>query len=206
MSVRRVFAGFVVLAVALLAGCGEDAPRWPQLGGDDVILAFGDSLTRGTGAAAEASYPAVLAELSGHVVVNEGVPGEVSAAGLARLGGVLERVRPALVLLCHGGNDMLRKLGRDAARDNLVAMVALAHEHGARVLLLGVPAPGLWLSTAEFYRDVATATQTPLLDDALADILGQAALKSDPVHPNAAGYRELATRVAARLRELGALP
>ncbi|MGE0485355.1 MAG: GDSL-type esterase/lipase family protein [Gammaproteobacteria bacterium] len=206
MIARHVLLRLALLPVLFLAGCADDTPHWPPLAADDVILAFGDSLTRGTGAAADASYPVVLAELSGHAVVNEGVPGELSAAGLARLGGVLERVRPALVVLCHGGNDMLRKLSQDAARDNLAAMIALAREHGARVLLLGVPAPGLWLSTAEFYREVATSTRTPLLDDALADILGQAALKADPVHPNAAGYHELAGRIAARLRELGALP
>ncbi|MCB1747897.1 MAG: arylesterase [Gammaproteobacteria bacterium] len=200
---RVVLVAWGLLA---LAACSDDEPAWPPLAADAVILAYGDSLTHGTGAAADASYPAVLAAISGHRVVNAGVPGEVSAAGLARLGGVLERVRPALVILCHGGNDMLRKLNREAAAANLEAMIALARQHGARVLLLGVPAPGLLLSTAGFYHEVAAHTGAPLLDEALADILGQAALKADPVHPNAAGYRELADRIAARLRRLGALP
>ncbi len=191
--------------LALLVACGDDGPGLPPLAADAVILAFGDSLTRGTGARPEQSYPAVLAELSGRKVVNAGIPGEVSADGLARLGEVLDRVAPQLLILCHGGNDMLRKKNLAQTRSNLEAMIAQARARGVAVLLLGVPRPGIWLSTAELYADAAGATATPLEADAIASILGDAALKADPIHPNAAGYRRLAGAVHARLVELGAL-
>lgn len=190
---------------SLLGACGAPEPGLPALANDAVILAFGDSLTRGTGAPAGLGYPEVLAEIGGREVINAGVPGELSSAGLGRLAALLDRTQPTLLLLCHGGNDLLRKLDPGRLRDNLEAMIALARERGIAVLLIGVPRPGLLLNTAEVYREVAAATSTPLEQDALAEILGDAASKSDAVHPNAAGYRRLAERIRQRLVELGAL-
>jgi len=68
---------------------------------DATILCFGDSLTHGNGADPDEAYPAVLAELIGRTVINGGVPGEVTAAGVARLPGLLDEYHPALVVLLH---------------------------------------------------------------------------------------------------------
>ena len=100
---------------------------------------------------------------------------------------------------------MLRKKNLDVARDNIARMIGMARERGIPVVLLGVPTPGIFLSTAEFHLEVAEQTSTPILADAFATILSDAGLKSDAVHPNAAGYRQLAAEIAAWLAELGAL-
>lgn len=199
--------GVVVLLplLLLLNACGDTEPQLPALGDDAVVLAFGDSLTRGTGAKAGQSYPAVLSQLIGREVVNAGVPGELSAAGLARLPAELERVAPALMILCHGGNDMLRKQDLEKARQNLEQMIGLAQARGVAVLLLAAPKPGLWLNAADFYHQAASNSGVPLEADVIAEVLGDAGMKSDPVHPNAAGYRLIAETLAARLRVLGAL-
>jgi lysophospholipase L1-like esterase len=170
-----------------------------------VVLAFGDSLTFGTGASAGESYPAKLEGLIGRRVVNAGVPGEISADGLARLPEFLDRERPALLILCHGANDILRRLDLKETAANLRAMIRMAQERGVAVVLIGVPAFNLSLSPPSFYREVAEECRIPYEGTILPKILAKGSLKSDYVHPNAAGYQRLAESVARLLRKSGAI-
>jgi lysophospholipase L1-like esterase len=195
----------LLLAAGFLAGCGSRTPALPPLGADAVVLAFGDSLTYGVGANPAESYPARLEALIGRRVVSSGVIGETSAGGLARLPAALDEAKPQLVILCEGGNDFLQKLDEAQAASNLRAMVRLARAQGAQVVLIAVPKPGLLPSTAEFYAAVAKEFGVPHEEAALRKILTDNALKSDLVHPNAAGYARLAEAVAALMRKAGAV-
>jgi len=194
----------VAAALPFLSACGSE-PGLRPLPRDAVVLAFGNSLTHGTGANPEESYPSVLSRLIGREVINAGVPGEVTAAGLQRLPAVLDSVSPHLVVLCHGGNDILRKLDLRAAEANLVEMVTLIRARGAEVVLLGVPTPGLFLSPAEHYERIADELSLPFDGEIVAELLGDARFKSDTIHPNAAGYARLAQAVEAKLRSAGAI-
>lgn len=196
---------YLLTLVLLLGGCSEQLTELPALPPDAVILAFGDSLTAGTGAGRDQDYPARLEQLTGRPVINAGVPGELSADGLRRLPALLDQHQPQLLILCHAGNDILRNRDPDQSAANLRAMVEHAQRRGISVLLLGVPEPSLRLRAAAFYRDVAQATGVPLLNDALADILRNNSYKSDAVHLNAAGYEVLAQHIFAELQRTGAL-
>jgi lysophospholipase L1-like esterase len=193
------------LLALLLGACADSGSGLSALPADAVILAFGNSLTRGYGAGPQQSYPAILAERSGLAVINAGVPGEATEPGLRRLPALLEAEQPDLVILCHGANDILRKLDRRRAEQNIRAMIALIREHGADVVLIGVPAFGPWLTTADLYLRIAEDLRVPLEAEILPKLLGDAQYKSDAVHPNAAGYARLAEAVHALLREEGAL-
>ena len=83
-TARRILIAACALTVAV-SGCADPAARIRGLTAGSILLAFGDSLTSGEGAVAQDTYPSVLAHITGYKVVNAGIPGELSAAGLKRL-------------------------------------------------------------------------------------------------------------------------
>lgn len=204
----RISALFV-LVLLLLAGVvgfkhfstAEVPPK--TLPKEALILAFGDSLTYGTGAESGESYPERLERRIARRVINAGIPGELSSEGLRRLGPLLERYKPALLLLCHGGNDILRKKGdSEALRANLESMVRLAQERHIDVILIAVPNPSLlFLSAHPLYEEIADRYRLPIETDILADILGDTRTKSDQIHPNAKGYEKMAEAVEKVIRK-----
>ena len=198
-------AALLLLAIGLGA-CSDSKPQLPLLSADAVILAFGDSLTFGTGANSEQSYPAELARLTGLTVINAGIPGEVTAQGVRRLPALLDRYKPQLLLLCHGGNDLLRKIGTAMTRDNIEKMISEADQRNIPTLLIGVPQPALmFLEAAPIYNEIAEQHGLVYEGEILPQVEADNKLKSDRIHPNAAGYRRMADAISQLLRQSGAL-
>ena len=194
------------LSVAIvLAGCGARVPTLPPLDAKATVLAFGDSLTFGTGATGAESYPAQLARKISRNVVAAGVPGEVSAAGLARLPAALDEHSPALLILCHGGNDFLQRRDEKEAASNVRAMVKLARDRGIAVMLIATPKPGFSLSPPDFYAAIAKEFDVPVELTVLKTVISDNSLKADLVHPNAQGYGVIADALATLLKNAKAL-
>jgi lysophospholipase L1-like esterase len=202
----------LLMLFLFLTACGKSEKVFDKLPANAVILAFGDSLTFGTNVNKEQSYPNVLAQLSSHPVINAGVPGEISADGLKRLPAVLDEENPQLLILIHGGNDILRNIPRAQTAANLTGMIAQAKQRNIKVVMLGVPTFGLFslvgmssLESSQVYQKVAEAEQIPIDLEALPEIISKRELKSDEVHPNAQGYQLLAKAVLKLLQNSGAL-
>jgi len=194
----------LLLALAL-SGCGPKVPRVTPVGPNDLIVAFGDSLTYGTGANENESYPAVLASLINRKVVREGVPGETTSGGLARIEEVLEAHRPALVIMSLGGNDMLRRASDAEIKANLRKIIQAIRGRGISVVLFGVPKPALITSAPGFYEELAKEFDIPYEGKIVTDVLYHPDQKSDTIHPNAKGYRRMAEAFAALLKKAGAI-
>ena len=204
---RQLVTAWLLACSLLLIACTDGTPHLPQLAENAVILAFGDSLTFGTGAGEKQSYPAVLSRLIGRPVINAGNPGEVSAQGRERLPSLLDRYRPDLLLLCHGGNDLLRRKNTDTIRSNIEAMIEAATQRNVPVILIGVPKLGLiFLESAEFYSEIAEKYNLFYEGEILPDVESDSALKSDQIHPNADGYQRIAEAIYRLMGESGALP
>jgi lysophospholipase L1-like esterase len=195
---------FLVCLLAI-AGCGGNYPKVGKLDANATLLAFGDSLTFGTGAGEADSYPAVLGQLIDRKVVRSGVPGEVSEEGLARLPEVLDEVQPGLLILCHGGNDFLRKMDDAKAAENVRAMVKMARDRGIAVVILATPKPGFGIAMPKFYSEIGQEFGIPVEVAVLESVLTDKSLKSDLVHPNAQGYRKIAEALAKVLKKSGAV-
>lgn len=194
----------LLFCLGWLMACGGQ-PQLAPLPADARILAFGDSLTFGTGAPRGEGYPEVLAELTGLEVINAGIPGETSSQGRERLPGALAEHRPDLVVLVHGGNDTLRRQPQTVTRANLEAMIRDIRAAGAEVVMLAVPGASLGLAPPEYYAEVAGQEGVPLDAGSLRRLMRASEYKSDQVHFNGPGYRRMAEAVHDLLTASGAL-
>lgn len=210
MLTRRHLIASLLFAPGLFA-CGRPAPQSTVVPPGATVLALGDSLTAGVGAAPETSYPAVLGRLTGWNVVNAGVSGDTSAQGLERLPALLVEHRPQLVLLCLGGNDLLRRLPDDALRANLRSATEQSRAAGAQVLLIAVPRPSLGaaftgsLTDHALYGQLADELKLPLQRQGWSEVLADERLRSDPLHANAEGCAQFAQSVKATAQAAGLL-
>jgi acyl-CoA thioesterase-1 len=232
------FAGLGALALALpltLGACSDEAagdaapatelaedgapvlPAIPVMGPERTIIAFGDSLFAGYGLDPRDSFPeklegALRSKGINADIINAGVSGDTTAAGLNRLEFTLAAMDqpPALLILELGGNDLLRGLEPDETKANLGKMLAILKTQNVPVLLMGMRSPPNYGPEyqAEFdalYRELAKQYGADLIPFWLEDIYREPELfQSDRIHPTADGIERL---VAATLGEVeGALP
>lgn len=204
MNRRQFLIGSAILA---LAACSKRHNRSQALPKGSAVLALGDSLTYGYGAAPAAAYPVQLATLTGWKVINGGVSGNTTADALARLPELMGQ-HPKLVIISIGGNDFLRRQPENETRAIIRAIIQACKAAGAETLLVGVPSVGVGAALGypgdhPLYADLAKAENVPYYANGWSQILGKDALKSDQIHPNAAGYAEFARGLTAYLKENG---
>jgi acyl-CoA thioesterase-1 len=190
----------VVLAAMLAMQVAVAAPA------QRTVLVFGDSLSAGYGMAAKQGWVALLGERlaarqPGWRVVNASVSGETTAGGVSRIGKVLERTRPDVVVIELGANDGLRGLPLLQTRRNLEKMVQAAAAGGAEVLLVGMRMPpnlgrayteGFEANFRKVAKDEGVALLPFLLEPIAAD---PGAFQADDLHPTAAVQPKLLDHV-----------
>lgn len=205
MALRAIGIAIVAAGMGMLAaGCGK--PRIASLPAGTTVLALGDSLTYGTGATPQTSYPAYLAATTRWNVVNGGVPGDTAQQGCDRLPPLLAEYQPALVLVFLGGNDILRMHAASALTDGLAQCVRGAAATHTPLVLLAVPTFGLTgFSDSPLFAEFAKQSNVPIVSPGLGTLLRDESLRADAIHLNRDGYRALAANVASELRRLGYL-
>lgn len=192
-----------LLAFLLSAGCGANYDRVANLGNaGDVLVCFGDSITRGYGVQAEQAYPSQLSRLLHRPVVNAGRDGDTTGSALNRLERDVLSHRPRVVVVELGGNDLLNRVPREETLSNLEQIVARCVAAGSMVVLVHAKF-GIWSDPfADGFEDVAKRHGAVVVWKSLSGILGNTKLMHDQIHPNADGHRLLAERVAAVVEPL----
>ncbi len=167
-----------------------------------VIVAFGDSLTAGYGAAAGESYPDYLQRDLDQLgyryrVANLGVSGNTTKDGVDRLKDVLA-LKPAVVIVAFGGNDGLRGLPIAASRQNLDQIVSTLAASGAKVVIGGITLPPNFgpdyiRQFNETYALLARKFRVPLLPFLLVKVYGTpGGMQEDGIHATAKGNQQVA--------------
>ncbi|HEY5998241.1 MAG TPA: SGNH/GDSL hydrolase family protein [bacterium] len=161
-DVARALVGGGILLLLALAACssatgpsdtgGDGTPVKLDIGGNNpnIVVAFGDSISDGYYSANGLGYRDDLQALfaadgrKGIRVLDEADSGTFSAAGVERIGAVLRRDRPAVLVLLYGTNDEHAGLPMSATRiattsENLRAIIATARGNRTIVVLSTLP-------------------------------------------------------------------
>ena len=227
---RAASIRFIVLACVLLGACSRGtpapeqqapaaaapqaaAPANPDDSGKPKVVVLGDSLTAGYGLLESQAFPALLqqkldVEGYGWEVINAGISGDTSAAGLQRIDWALAQGDVRILILELGANDGLRGLPISEMRKNLAGIIERAQEKQIAVLLAGMEAPPNFgpeytVSFRQVYRDLAKQYKVTFLPFLLDGVAGNAALnQSDGIHPNIEGTRIVADTVWTLLKPM----
>ncbi len=190
----------------MMVGSAQAAPT-------KTVLVLGDSLSAAHNIPLEYGWVHLLDARLGRMVpkwtaINASISGETSLSGRNRLQALLEKYHPAVVVIELGANDGLRGLPLPALHDNLAAMIEMAQQAKARVLLLGIELPvnygpqyrdGL----REIYTGLARARHValvPFLLDGIA--LDPSLMQDDGLHPVASAEPRVLDIVWKQLQPL----
>lgn len=156
------------------------------------IISFGDSLTYGTGAGRDNSYPSHLSRLTGIPIINQGYPGDTTADALQRLEKDVLNNSPRIVLITLGGNDLKNGIAKEQAFANLRKIIRTIQDKGALVVIGEISIPFLSRGFSKEYEVVCRETGAVFVEDILGSIMGNSSLMSDRIHPNGKGYEIMA--------------
>lgn len=191
----------ILLTAILLQGCSKNSTPKTHHMGNKVVVAAGDSLTAGFKLPSDQNYPFFLGQMLGGTVINEGISGDTSEDLLSRFNEILTEHQPNLIILCIGGNDMLRRKSLLELEKNITIMIENAQKRGSKVLLVGVPQPAIFrLKTADLYYSVSEKMNVPIEDSSFETVLSKR-MTIDQIHPTAEGYKIIAEDIYHKIIE-----
>lgn len=193
---KNSFQSFLIFIflVFCLTGCFNREITNINAKGKNIIC-FGDSVTFGYGAGAGEDYPTALAKMVSIPVINSGIDGDTSSEALGRLDADILAREPLLVIVEFCGNDFLRKIPIEETVKNIKEMVGRIRAGGAMVAIADVSAGMFLKEYNEAFSKLAKEEGAIFIPSILRGIITNPSMKSDFLHPNAAGYKIIAYRI-----------
>jgi len=192
---------FSVIFLALIIGLTViGLPRTYQT--DKVIVAFGDSLTRGYGTPPGKNFVTFLSESVGIPIINSGKTGDTTADALVRLKEDVLDYHPDIAIVLLGANDFLSGYGEEVVQENIRTVIRKIKSAGSEVILVGV------------YQDFNPKYEKVLeklsweekvggyVPNVLGGILFRKDLLYDTLHPNERGHEIIADRILPALEKV----
>jgi acyl-CoA thioesterase I len=187
-----------------------------------TYMAFGDSITWGTGSSDETGYRLLLeqrlrAHFAAGTVVNQGVPGGRSDRGAERIAEALQLIRPAYTLTLYGTNDWndarchadepcftvesLRSVVRQTwAASSLPILATIPPVNPS----LNSPLRNSWVDETNAKIRLMAAEENTVVADIHAAFWAHPPIEglfSDHIHPNDAGYLIMANELFRAITE-----
>jgi acyl-CoA thioesterase I len=159
-----------------------------------TIVAFGDSLVQGVGATEGNDLFSQVSKKIGKPIINEGVSGETSAQGLARIQTILN-LKPDLVFVVFGGNDVLKRVPKETTFQNLNTIVRQLKNSGAVVVIVGMQSGVLGNPYGDDFEKLAEEHGILYVPNIHDGLIGKPEFMADGIHPNDAGYAKAAEKI-----------
>jgi acyl-CoA thioesterase-1 len=202
---RKWTIGALAAFALAASGSAYSAPK--------TVLVVGDSLSAEYGLARGSGWVALLeqklkAEKVDARIVNASISGDTTSGGRSRLPSLLAQHKPSVVVLELGANDGLRGLPAPSAEDNLRAMVNLAKQNKAKVLLVGIRMPPNYgrAYTERFsgmFQELSTDMKVPLVPYMLQGVdMVPTNFQADRLHPLATAHPVILNNIWPQLAPL----
>lgn len=196
------------LLAIMLAGCAMSAHSASK-----TIVVLGDSLSAEYGLVRGQGWVTLLqkkmeAERLDATVINASISGETTSGGRTRVQNLLDKHRPAILVVELGANDALRGLSLAATQENLRAMIASAKKAHAKVLLIGMQIPPNYGADytkkfAALYTGIAKESNVALVPFMLAGVVENPGLfQADRIHPTAEAHPIILGNIWPSLKRL----
>ena len=177
------------------------------------ILVLGDSLSAEYGLRRGTGWVALLEQRlrergDTRAIINASISGETTAGGRTRIGALLARHRPGVLIVELGGNDALRGLDLAATEANLQSILRAARDAGARTLLLGMRMPPNYGQAygerfTTLFPRLARSERSALVPFFLEGVGDRMELfQADRIHPNERAQATLLDNVWPELKRL----
>ena len=202
---KRVLRTVALLVLAAFTMNAYSASKTIVVLGDSLSAEYG--LARGEGWVNLLQKKLETGKISA-AIVNASISGETTSGGATRLQALLDKHKPAVVVIELGANDALRGLSLTATQQNLRAMVAAAQKAKARVLLVGMQIPPNYGTDytrqfAALYPKIAKETKSALVQFMLQGVADKANLfQADRIHPSAEAHPIILNNIWPQLKPL----
>ncbi len=200
-------------AVRLLAGVALVVAATSAYSAPKNLLVLGDSLSAEYGLQRGTGWTGLLQQRlqqskADYRVVNASISGDTTIGGRNRLPALMTQHKPEVLVIELGSNDALRGLALKTSQDNLQAMIDLARQQKAKVLLVGMQIPPNYgpdytRRFAGMYQDLAKSNKVALVPFFFEGIAADLSLfQADRIHPNEQAQPRLLDNVWPHLKPL----